>query len=247
MIECHQGQALAQLTRVGVPTRVFLFLILIEECAYRAGGALGHAAVVALAAAALAGKHGTGALGILRELEVLVDGEGTGHGTDIEVGGADEREGPVVLLQPLDAAANHRQRPLLAAVLVAVGDDGDEHVVAIGNMGRHMRHTPSDGVVQGRAGTGIVGLPSHVAGLVGRGVVVVKRGVVAVEGEERDILHLAGILLLQHAHRLQGFVHAREGLLADALHGSALVYDNQVVDALCCYFFLCHNLWVMGY
>ena len=54
---------------------------------------------------------------------------------------------------------------------------------------------------------------------------------IAVKGDQRDILNLVGVLLLHHANSLQGFVHASEGLLADALHGTALVNNNQVVNS----------------
>ena len=69
--------------------------------------ALGHvvffeeAAVVVFAAAALFGEHGAGACGVLGELQVVVDGEGTGHGLYVEVVGADEGEGPALGLELL--------------------------------------------------------------------------------------------------------------------------------------------------
>jgi len=66
--------------------------LLVKERSDRHGGILGHAAVVAFAAAAFTGEHGTGARNVLVELQVLVDGEGAGHRLYVEVVGADECE-----------------------------------------------------------------------------------------------------------------------------------------------------------
>ena len=63
-------------------------LIFIEERTRGHGGILGDATVVAFAAAPLAGEHGLGAGFVLLELQVLVDGEGVGHGLYVEVVGA---------------------------------------------------------------------------------------------------------------------------------------------------------------
>ena len=46
-----------------------------------------------------ASEHGLGAGFVLLELQVLVDGEGMGHGLYVKVVGTDEREGPTLLLQ----------------------------------------------------------------------------------------------------------------------------------------------------
>ena len=112
-----------------------LIIFLFEERAYRHGGILGDTTVVAFAAAALASEHGLGAGFVLLELQVLVDGEGVGHGLHIEVVGAYECECPVLLLQLLYHRANHLQRPFLAAVLLTVGDDSHQHMIAILNLG----------------------------------------------------------------------------------------------------------------
>ena len=69
-----------------------LLILFFEERTYRHGGIFGDTVVVAFATAALAGKHGLGACFVLLELQVLVDGEGVGHGLYIEVVGADEGE-----------------------------------------------------------------------------------------------------------------------------------------------------------
>ena len=64
--------------------------IFLKERAYGQVGILGHAAVVAFAAAAFTGEHGAGALDVLMELQVLVDGKGVGHRLHVEIVGADE-------------------------------------------------------------------------------------------------------------------------------------------------------------
>ena len=61
-------------------------------------------------------------------------------------------------------------------------------------------------------------------------------GVAAIEGEESYTLLLVRVLLLHLTNGLEGLVHTDEGLLADDVHRTALIDDNQVVDALC--FFL---------
>ena len=53
------------------------------------------------------------------------------HPLYIQVVRANQRESPVLLLQFLDEGAYHLQGPLLAAVLIAIGDDGHKDVVAI--------------------------------------------------------------------------------------------------------------------
>ena len=95
-----------------------LIIFLFEERAYRHGGILGDTTVVAFAAAAFAGKHGLGAGFVLLELQVLVDGEGVGHGLNVEVVGADEREGPVLLLQFLNHRADHLQERVQITLII---------------------------------------------------------------------------------------------------------------------------------
>ena len=207
--------------------------IFVEELAFGHWGGFGEAAVVAFAAAALAGEHGLGAFLVLLELHVFLDGEGLSHGLNIKVVGTNERKGPVVLLQLLNHRANHFQRPLFRAVLLAVGNDGDEHVVAFFYLSVNLGDTLADGIVEGCATTGVVGFPVEILGARGWGVVVVPGGVAAVEGEEGDALLLVGVLLLHLTNSLEGLVHAYEGLLADDVHRTALIDDNQVVDTLC--------------
>ena len=67
--------------------------IFLKERAYGHGGILGHAAVVAFAAAAFTGEHGAGALDVLMELQVLVDGERVGRAAAGVVGLPVEVEG----------------------------------------------------------------------------------------------------------------------------------------------------------
>ena len=57
--------------------------IFLKERAYGQVGILGHAAVIAFAAAAFTGEHGAGALDVLMELQVLVDGKGVGRATGV--------------------------------------------------------------------------------------------------------------------------------------------------------------------
>ena len=141
-----------------------LHLIFVEEPAFGHWGSFSEAAVVAFAAAAFAGKHSLGAFLVLLELHVFLDSEGLGHRLDIKVVGADERKGPVLLLQFLNYRANHLQRPFLRAVLLAVGDDGDEYVVAIFHLCINLGDTLADGIVEGCATTGVVSLPVEILG-----------------------------------------------------------------------------------
>ena len=211
----------------GVPTEMSaylciiefgLHLIFVEELAFGYWGGFGEAAVVAFAAAAFAGKHGLGAFLVLLELHVFLDGEGLGHGLDIEVVSADERKGPVLLLQLLYHRANHLQRPLLRAILLAVGDDGDKYVVTVFYLSIDLGDTLTNGIVERGAATGVVGFPVEVLGTRGRSVVVVPGGVAAVEGKKGNTLLLVGVLLLHLANGLEGLVHANEGLLANDVH-----------------------------
>ena len=188
---------------------------------------------------------------------MLVDGEGVGHGLNGEVVGADERKGPVLLLQLLNHRADHLQRPFFAAVLLAIGDDGHQHMVAFLNLGADLRSslltlgriqaslillslnrslglgdTLADGIVERSAATGTIGFPVQVLGLCSGQVVVVPGGVASIEGEQGDELFLVRELLLHLADSLQGLVHAYEGLLADNFHRTALIDNNQVVNSL---------------
>ena len=98
--------------------------VFIEE---RTGGhrsGFGDTTVVAFATATFTCEHGLCACFVLLELQVFVDSEGVGHGLYVEVVGADEREGPVLLLQLLNHRADHLQRPFLATILLTVSDDG---------------------------------------------------------------------------------------------------------------------------
>ena len=126
-----------------------LHLIFVEELAFGHWGSFCEAAVVAFAAAAFSRKHSLGAFLVLLELHVFLDGKGLGHRLDIEVVRADERKGPVLLLQFLNHRANHLQRPLLRAVLLAVGDDGDKYVVTVFYLSIDLGDTLTDGIVEG--------------------------------------------------------------------------------------------------
>ena len=195
-----------------------LHLIFVEELAFWHWGCFGETAVVAFAAAAFAGKHSLSAFLVLLEFHVFLDGEGLGHGLDIEVVSADERKGPVLLLQLLYHRANHLQRPLLRAILLAVGDDGDEYMVAIFDLCIDLGDTLTNGIVEGCATPGVVGFPVEVLGARGWGIVVVPGGVAAIKSEEGDTLLLVGVLFLHLANGLEGLVHTDEGLLADNVH-----------------------------
>ena len=195
-----------------------LHLIFVEELAFGHWGSFCEAAVVAFAAAAFSSKHSLGAFLVLLELHVFLDGKGLGHRLDIEVVRADERKGPVLLLQLLNHRANHLQRPLLRAVLLAVGDDGDKYVVTVFYLSIDLGDTLTDGIIEGCATPGVVGFPVEVLGARGWGIVVVPGGVPAVEGEESYTLLLVRVLLLHLTNGLERLVHADEGLLADDVH-----------------------------
>ena len=173
---------------------------------------------------------------------MLLDGERVGHRFYIEVVGTDEREGLALLLQFLNHRANHLQRPLLRTVLLAVGDDGHQYVVAIFNLSVDLRDTLADCIVKGSAAAGIVSPPTEIFCTRGWSIVVVPGGVAAVEGQQGDGLLLVGEFLLHLADGLQRLVHAGEGLLADDGHRTALVNDNQVVNSLNFCIILSHNL-----
>ena len=189
----------------------------------------------------LASEHGLGAGFVLLELQVLVDGEGVGHGLYVEVVGADECEGPVLFLQLLNHLTDHLQRPFLAAVLFAVGDDGYQHVVAILNLGVSFGDSLANSIVERCAATWAVGLPVQILSLCSGQVVVMPGGVAAVEGKQGNILLLIGEFLLHLADSLQGLVHAYKGLFADNFHGTALIDNNQVVDSLSLNIIRLHN------
>ena len=93
-------------------------------------------------------------------------------------------------LELLYHVAHHSQRPLFGAVLFAVGDDGDEDVVAFLRPRVHLCDAFADGVVEGCASAGAVGFGREVLRLGGRRVVVVPGGVAGVEGEECDLRRL---------------------------------------------------------
>ena len=216
-------------------------LILFKERTCGHGGILGNAAVVALAAAAFTSEHGLGAGFVLLELQVLVDGEGMGHGLYVKVVGTDKREGPTLLLQLLNHRADHLQRPFLAAVLLAVGDDGHQHVVAVLNLGVSFGDSLANSIVERCTATWAVGFPVQILSLCSGQVVVMPGGVAAVEGKQGNILLLIGEFLLHLADSLQGLVHAYKGLFADNFHGTALIDNNQVVDSLSLNIIRLHN------
>ena len=178
-----------------------------------------------------------------------------GHGLYVEVVGADECEGPVLFLQLLNHRADHLQRPFLAAVLLAVGNDGDEYVVAVFNLGADLRSSLltlvnlgvsfgdslANSIVERCAATWAVGLPVQILSQCSGQVVVMPGGVAAVEGKQGNILLLVGELLLHLADGLQGFVHAHKCLLADNLHRTAFIDNNQVVNSLSLNFVRLHN------
>ena len=63
----------------------------------------------------------------------------------------------------------------------------------------------------------------------------------SIEGEQGNELFLVLELLLHLADSLQGLVHAHKGLLADNFHGTALIYNNQVVNSLSLNIIRLHN------
>ena len=87
---------------------------------------------------------------------MLVDGKGVGHGLHVEVVGADKGKSPVLLLQLLNHRSDHLQRPFFAAVLLAIGDDGHQHMVAVLNLGIRLGDSLADGIVERGAATGTI-------------------------------------------------------------------------------------------
>ena len=122
--------------------------VLVEEGAERHRLVAIDVGIISGACFPFAGKHGFGALFVLFESHALVDAEAAGHVLDIEVVGADEREGPILLLQLLYELAHHLQRPFLGAVLVAVGDDGHQDVVVLACPCVECRDGLADGIVR---------------------------------------------------------------------------------------------------
>ena len=145
---------------------------------------------------------------------MLVDGERVCHALHVEVVGTDEGESPVVLLQLLYHRADHLQSPLLATVLLAIGNHRHQHIVGIRGLCVQLRYSHAHSIVEGRATTGGVVSPCKILGLLGWCVVVMPCGVKAVESHKGDALLLSGKLLLHIAHGLQRFVYARESLTA---------------------------------
>ena len=106
-------------------------LVFIKERAFGHRGGFGHAEVESRPASAFTGEHLLGAFLVLLEFKVLINGKGMSHPLYIQIVSTNQRESPVLLLQFLDEGAYHLQGPLLAAVLIAIGDDGHKDVVAI--------------------------------------------------------------------------------------------------------------------
>ena len=106
----------------------------------------------------------------------------------------------------------------MRVVLVAVGDDCNEHGVGFGDILLQMIDGETDGIVEWGAGAGIVILGLQVLD-VGDGFAVAdKLDGTRLEGHKGDILLLFGILLLCTTNGLEGFVDTGEGLTLDAAH-----------------------------
>ena len=88
-------------------------LLFAEKASFLHGYVSSNTAVEADTRLALLQEHLIRAGGIFAKFQVLVNAHGVGHALNIEVVGADEGEGPTLLLQFPDKLVDHLQRPLL--------------------------------------------------------------------------------------------------------------------------------------
>ena len=82
----------------------------------------------------LAGEHLTCASVVLGEGKMIVDAHLSCHSLNIEIVGADERECPPLFLHLVNERLYHFEVILLRAVLLAIGDDCHQDVVALGGL-----------------------------------------------------------------------------------------------------------------
>ena len=215
----------------GLPPRLFL-AALPEVLPLGRLRALAQTGVVVAAGHPVLPEHGPGLLRVLAESEVIVNAEAAGHALHVEVVRADEGECPALLLEAADEDADHAEGKLAAAVLLPIGNDGDEHMAALIPLAVDLRDAHPDGVVERRAAVRFILAVPHPAALRGRHIVVDEPLPEAVEGDEADALLDVGALLLHLADGEDGVVKAVEGLLADVVHAAAHVDDNQIVNCL---------------
>ena len=154
------------------------------------------------------------------------------HCLHVEIVCADECERPSLLLQLLDDVLYHTQTVLLAAVLLAVGDDSYEHVVALSSLRVDFLDAHTDSIVERRTTARTIIAHAETARLVSSHVVVKQLLVRTVKGDKRHALLKFTVRLLYLADCLKGFVDAHQCLLADNLHASALVYYQKIEYSL---------------
>ena len=141
-------------------------------------------------------------------------------------------KGPAPALQPLDDGPYGRPGKLAGSILVAVGQDTDQHgrVCFMLQLNFEPEQAPPQGIEQGRTGIGPV-LIGGEGGKQPNGLLIEERfDAQPVEGYERDELGLIGKLLLGAKNGLRDLVETRQRGGFNGFHRTAFIEHNQVID-----------------
>lgn len=178
-----------------------------------------HLVVEPGTAAALFLEHGGGLFYIGREAERIAHAYLASHLLHILVG-TDVGEGPTHLTEFLDERLNLATVPGERRILIAIGDDGDEHAVAMADPLQELADAGAHGVVEGCASEQRIVGACDVAGFgdgLGR-IDAVEEIIAGTERCQRDILLQLGVGLLRPADGSKGLVYACECLVVNDFH-----------------------------
>ena len=159
---------------------------------------------------------------------MIVDAHLSCHSLNIEIVGADERECPPLFLHLVNERLYHFEVILLRAVLLAVGDDCHQDVVALGGLSVELGDGSADGIVERCATAGIVILATETVYRLCLNIVIFECLMSAVEGEQRYALFHILVHFLHLLHCVNRLVHTGKSLTLDYAHRTALIHDNHI-------------------
>ena len=137
-------------------------------------------------------------------------------------------EHPAFLLQFVNDRGNGLAAIFLAAVLLAVGNDGHQHAVVVSHCLPDAVDAEADCIIQGSAGSGVILVWPEVVDFLDGDLVSQKPDIPGFERNDAYQLFLIGELVLRPAYCLQCLVQTVQSLTLDTTHATTLVQNNQV-------------------
>ena len=146
------------------------------------------------------------------------------HAFNVKVVGTYKGKGPALLLKLVYKILYHLEIILLAAVLLAIRNNGHQHRILVGCLRVYLCYAHSNSVVQRCCTARIIFVASKFVGHIGCNVVVYQALVRTVKRYQRNVLLKFLVCHLHLADCLKCLVDAHQSLLLDYCHAATLVY-----------------------